>query len=166
VLCPSTEANLGDGIADVRGWLASGAPLAIGSDSHVGREWREELRLLEYGQRLVLRQRNVAAAPEAGVASTAERLFGRVVPGGAAAAGEARWGLVPGARADALVVDPRDDALRGVPPSHALDALVFSNPGAPWRDVLVAGRWVVRAGVHAQADAIAGRFAATMHALG
>src|SRR6187402_91037 len=43
VLCPSTEANLGDGLADVPGWLASGTPLAIGSDSHVGREWREEL---------------------------------------------------------------------------------------------------------------------------
>jgi formimidoylglutamate deiminase len=73
---------------------------------------------------------------------------------------------VPGARADALVVDASEDALLGVPPSHALDALVFSSPGRSWRDVMVAGRWVVRDGVHAQAEAIAGRFAATMHALG
>jgi len=166
VLCPSTEANLGDGLADVTGWLAAGVPLTIGSDSHVGRDWREELRLLEYGQRLVRRQRNVTAAPEAGIASSAERLFGRVVAGSGGAAGEASWGLVPGARADALAIDAREPTLLGLPPSHALDALVFSSPGGPWRDVMVAGRWVVRDGRHAQAESIAERFAATMHALG
>jgi formimidoylglutamate deiminase len=166
VLCPTTEANLGDGLADLPGWLAAGVPLTIGSDSHVGREWREELRWLEYGQRLLRRQRNVAAAPETGAPASAERLFDRVLAGSAAAAGAPRWGLVPGARADALVVDAHEDALLGVPPSHALDALVFSGPARSWRDVMVAGRWVVRDGVHARADAIAGRFAATMHALG
>ena len=166
VLCPSTEANLGDGLADVPGWLAARVPLTVGSDSHVGRDWREELRLLEYGQRLVRRQRNVAAAPEAGIASSAERLFGRVLAGSAGAAGEACWGLVPGARADALAIDASEAALLGLPATHALDALVFSSPGGPWRDVMVAGRWVVRDGRHAQAEAIAARFAATMHALG
>ena len=71
-----------------------------------------------------------------------------------------------GARADALVVDRDEDALLGLPPSHTLDALVFSSPGRSWRDVLVAGRWVIRDRVHAGAPAIAERFAATMHALG
>src|SRR5439155_823021 len=51
VLCPATEANLGDGLADVPGWLAAGVPISIGSDSQVTRAWPEELRLLEYGQR-------------------------------------------------------------------------------------------------------------------
>jgi len=166
VLCPSTEANLGDGLADVPGWLAAGVPLTIGSDSHVGREWREELRWLEYGQRLVRRQRNVAAAPEVGQAASAEHLFGRVLAGSAAASGASSWGLVPGAWADALVVDMHEDALLGVPSSHALDALVFSSPSRSWRDVMVAGRWAVRDGVHPRAAAIADRFAATMHALG
>ena len=166
VLCPSTEANLGDGLADLPGWLGAGVPLTLGSDSHVGREWREELRWLEYGQRLARRQRNVAAAPETGFAASAEHLFGRVLAGSAAAMGAERWGLVPGARADALVVDVREDALLGVPPSHTLDALVFSGPARSWRDVMVAGRWIVRDGVHPQAAAIAARFAATMHALG
>lgn len=165
VLCPSTEANLGDGLADVPGWLAAGVPLSIGSDSHVGRDWREELRWLEYGQRLALRQRNVASAPAAGYASSAEHLFGRSVEGSAAAAGETLWGLVAGARADALVVDGREGALLGLPSELALDALVFSGPGRSWRDVMVAGRWAIRGGVHPQAAAIAERFAASMHAL-
>ncbi len=68
VLCPSTEANLGDGLPDLDAWLARDVPLSIGSDSHVTRAWREELRLLEYGQRLQQRRRNVAAAPERGQA--------------------------------------------------------------------------------------------------
>jgi hypothetical protein len=62
VLCPSTEANLGDGLTDLSGWLGAGVPMTIGSDSHVTRDWREELRLADYGQRLALRRRNVAAA--------------------------------------------------------------------------------------------------------
>jgi formimidoylglutamate deiminase len=165
VICPSTEANLGDGLTDLPAWLDAGVPISIGSDSHVTRDWREELRLLEYGQRLALRRRNVAAAPQAGEASTAQRLFARALAGGAAAAGLARWGLVPGARADALVVDGEDDAVAGVPPPRLLDALVFSSPTRPWRDVLVAGRWVIRAGAHAAAPAIAQRFARVMRAL-
>ncbi|HEX6016849.1 MAG TPA: formimidoylglutamate deiminase, partial [Burkholderiaceae bacterium] len=108
VLCPSTEANLGDGLADLPRWLATATPLSIGSDSHVTRDWREELRLLEYGQRLTLRRRNVAAAPEAGEPSTAARLFERMLAGGAAAAGLGIAGLRPGARADLLVIDADD----------------------------------------------------------
>jgi formimidoylglutamate deiminase len=164
VICPSTEGNLGDGLCDLTGWLGAGVPLTLGSDSHVAREWREELRWLEYGQRLVRRQRNVAAAPAAGVASTAQRLFARVSQGGPAA-GETVWGLVPGARADALVVDLQGASLAGVPAAQILDALIFSSPGRPWRDVLVAGRWVVRDHRHAAADAITQRFTHAMHAL-
>jgi len=66
VLCPSTEANLGDGLTDVPRWLAAGTVLSIGSDSHVARQWPSELRLLEYGQRLQQRRRNVAAAATGG----------------------------------------------------------------------------------------------------
>jgi len=64
------------------------------------------------------------------------------------------------------VIDPDDASLVGLPQARWLDALVFSSPGRPWRDVMVAGRWVVRDGRHAQAESIAERFAATMHALG
>jgi formimidoylglutamate deiminase len=165
VICPSTEGNLGDGLADLPGWLDAGVPMTIGSDSHVTRAWREELRWLEYGQRLALRRRNIAAAPREGLPSTAERLYSRAVAAGAAAAGEPAWGLTPGARADALVVDVHDHSLLGIPARNTLDALVFSSPGRPWRDVMVAGRWVVRDHRHAGTDGVARRFAEAMREL-
>ncbi len=141
VLCPGTEANLGDGLPDLPRWLAAGVPLSLGSDSQVTRSWPEELRWLEYGQRLLLRQRNVAADP-ATQPATAARLFDRVLAGGAAAAGLARWGLVPGARADLLLLDEDEPALCGLPPSHLLDGLVFAAPARPFRAVMVGGEWV------------------------
>jgi formimidoylglutamate deiminase len=162
VICPSTEANLGDGLCDLPRWLAARTMLSIGSDSHVTRAWREELRWLEYGQRLQLRQRNVASAPELGLTSSAQRLFERCLAGGAAAAGLSRWGLQPGARADLLVVDTDDAALLGIPDDRCLDALIYSSPGRPWRDVMVGGRWVVREHRHAQAGAIAAAFKTAM----
>ncbi|HEX7384544.1 MAG TPA: formimidoylglutamate deiminase [Burkholderiaceae bacterium] len=172
VICPSTEANLGDGLTDLPGWLAAAdgaVALAVGSDSQATRAWREELRWLEYGQRLARRQRNVAAGVERGrhVASSAARLFERVLAGGAAAAfgPGTPWGFVPGARADLLVVDTADASLLGLPAERWLDALVFSSPGRPWRDVMVAGRFVVRDHRHERAAPIAARFEAAMHEL-
>lgn len=167
VICPTTEANLGDGLADLTGWLGASVPLAIGSDSHVGRDALEELRWLECGQRLALRRRNVAAAPQAAVPSTAERLFGLAVASGAAAAaaGAGAWGLRRGARADALVADVNDAPLLGVPADRLLDALVFSSPGRPWRDVMVAGRWVISRHRHPLGETLARRFEATMQSV-
>jgi formimidoylglutamate deiminase len=162
VLCPTTEANLGDGLPDLAGWLGAGVPISIGSDSHITRSWREELRLLEYGQRLVRQQRNIAAAPLLGLSSSAERLIERTLQGGAAAAGFARWGLQVGARADLLVMDMSESSLLGIPHSRLLDAMVFSSPGRPWRDVMVAGRWQIKDHDHPLARQVAGRFEDTM----
>jgi len=139
VICPGTEGNLGDGFADLPGWLAGGVPLTVGSDSQVTRGWVEELRWLEYGQRLLLRQRNVASAPGL-QPSSAARLFDATVHGGARAAGFAAWGLTPGARADAIVLNRDADTLRGLPDEALLDAVVFGSNGSPWKSVWVAGR--------------------------
>ena len=165
VICPSTEGNLGDGLTDLNGWLSAGVPMAIGSDSHITRNWPEELRWLEYGQRLARRQRNVAAAPGLGQASSAARLFDAALSAGANAASQTRWGLVPGARADALVLDPRAPALLGIPASHTLDALVFAGGEPMLHQVMVAGQVVMRDGHHAQEELIAGRFTAVMNTL-
>jgi formimidoylglutamate deiminase len=162
VLCPTTEANLGDGPTDLTAWLGAGVPISIGSDSHVTRSWREELRWLEYGQRLVRQQRNIAAAPLLGLPSSAERLLERALQGGAAAAGFTRWGLQVGARADLLVVDMSESSLLGVPHSLLLDAMVFSSPGRPWRDVMVAGRWQIKDHDHPLARQVAVRFEEVM----
>lgn len=133
VLCPTTEGNLGDGIPDLPRWLDAGVPISLGSDSQVGRDWREELRWLEYTQRLQARRRGVLGSPE--WPSPAERLFQRVLQGGGAAAGFARWGMAVGARADAVVFDAPAGA-------HTLDTLVFGGDARAARAVWVAGRRV------------------------
>ena len=165
VICPSTEANLGDGLTDLPRWLAQGTVLSLGSDSHVRRAWPAELRLLEEGQRLALRRRNVAAAPAMGDEATAAHLFRRMRDGGAPAAGFARWGFQPGARADLLVLDTRAPGLLGVPPSHRLDALVFATDAPPFAEVWVAGRPVVSAGRHHAQSLLREGFASAMAAL-
>ena len=162
VLCPSTEANLGDGLCDLPGWLASGVPLTLGSDSQVSRCWAQELRWLEYGQRLGLGQRNVAAAPASGQSATAARLFEAVLAGSGRAAGLPQWGLVPGARADALVLDSRAAGLLGLPAAHTLDGLVFATDALTLREVYVAGRRVVAEGRHLNQPDISRRFELAM----
>uniref|UniRef100_UPI00097CADD1 formimidoylglutamate deiminase n=1 Tax=Pelomonas sp. KK5 TaxID=1855730 RepID=UPI00097CADD1 len=93
VICPGTEGNLGDGLIDLPGWLEAGVPVSIGSDSHVTRAWGEELRWLEYGQRLALQRRNVSADPARQQTSTAARLFEAARQGSAAPAGQGEgWG--------------------------------------------------------------------------
>jgi formimidoylglutamate deiminase len=139
VICPSTEANLGDGVFDLPDWLGRKGNWSIGSDSHVTRSWQEELRLLEYSQRLVLRQRNIAAR-SGRRESTAAVLFDGASAGGSAAAGRALGGLRVGQRADFMVIDRDAPALLGVPDAQLLDALVFSTPHAPVQQVHVAGR--------------------------
>lgn len=158
VMCPTTEANLGDGVPDLRRWLSAGVPLSIGSDSQVSRQANEELRWLEYAQRLMLGQRNVAAEPSWGQLSTAARLFDAVQAAGGAACGLSAWGLKVGARADLCVVDLRASGMVGVPDTHVLDAWVFGAAGAAVREVWVAGQCVVRDGRHVHASIVAERF--------
>lgn len=165
VLCPSTEANLGDGLADVEGWLTQGAAVSIGSDSHVCRRWPQELQLLEYGQRLHRRQRNVLADPAGQQPSTAARLFNAVQRGGAAAAGWASHGLRVGARADLLVLDTAAPGLAGVPQACLLDALVFAAEGGVFSQVWVSGQQVVHEGRHLHQTEIAREFTQVMQTL-
>jgi formimidoylglutamate deiminase len=139
VLCPSTEANLGDGVFDLPAWLAAGGRWSLGSDSHVTRDWTEELRLLEYSQRFALRERNVSARASCST-STAATLFQGALDGGSAAAGKPLAGLASGQRADFMVLDPDAPALVGVPDDHLLDALVFSSPSRAPLAVYVAGQ--------------------------
>lgn len=139
VICPSTEANLGDGVFDLPYWLSNSGRWSIGSDSHVTRCASEELRLLEYAQRLLRGERNVAANA-GGQRSTADLLYGSAVAGGSAAAGVPVAGFSVGQRADFCVLDDRSDALLGIPDERLLDATLFSSPGASVLASYVAGQ--------------------------
>jgi formimidoylglutamate deiminase len=145
VICPSTESNLGDGVFDYSNYAALGGQWSIGSDSHVTRSWSEELRLLEYAQRLTQRKRNVAAQTGSHPSSAAT-LFETALAGGQAASAKPLGEIKPGNRADFLVIDEASPALLGVPSSHVLDALVFSSPDARFSDVFVAGKHVLARG--------------------
>ena len=140
VICPTTEANLGDGRFDWATALSLGIPGSVGTDSHVNRNWTEELRWLEYVQRLHLQQRNVSLQQQPG--ETAGRLLNWALQGGAAASGLPLEGLALGQRADMVELDTEADALLGIPASHVLDAWVFSTPSSSARRVFVGGQAV------------------------
>ncbi len=157
VLCPSTEANLGDGVFGYAAY--AGGNWSIGSDSHVTRGWVEELRLLEYSQRLVQRKRNVVAAA-AQRESSAAVLFEAALAGGAAATAQPIGAIEVGRRADFLVIDAQSPALLGVPAENVLDALVFSSPESRFKDVYVAGNRTLAGSVSAAAKEQTGEWAA------
>ncbi|HEY0393557.1 MAG TPA: formimidoylglutamate deiminase [Candidatus Elarobacter sp.] len=144
-LCPTTEANLGDGLFPLGAYLADGGALGIGSDSNVSLSPVEELRWLEYGQRLATRRR-IVAGTDANV-SCGEALYARAARGGAQACGIVAGTLAPGRRADLVVLDERAAPLAGAPPDELLDRYVFAAERAAPRHVMVRGRWRVRDGV-------------------
>jgi len=159
-VCPTTEGNLGDGIFDAVRLLAAGGRLCIGSDSQASVCPAEELRWLEYQQRLKRRRRAVLASDRE--AHTGARLWREAARCGAQALGQNTGALAVGARADWLVLDVDHPALAGAHEDGLLDRLVFADGRAGIRDVMVAGRWVVRAGHHQSEEAVARRFTGWM----
>jgi formimidoylglutamate deiminase len=159
-LCPSTEANLGDGIFPLQQFIAAGGRFGIGSDSHVSQSPVEELRWLEYGQRLQHQRRNVAVSPAQ--RRVGEFLWQGALLGGAQASGRKVGLLAAGMRADLLVLDSEHPNLDGAAPEDVLGAFVFAGNDNLVRDVLAGGRWVVRAGRHVDQDAIARRYKQTI----
>ena len=162
-LCPATEANLGDGIFPATQFLAKGGTIAIGTDSHVATSVAEELRLLEYGQRLRDRRRNrLVVGPGASAGRT---MIEAVLKGGAQAAGQATFGLAVGAPADLLVLDGASPYLAAAQGDQILDRWLFALGGDAVRDVMVAGQWRIEDGRHAQDEAIDRAFAAVLRRL-
>lgn len=155
-LCPTTEANLGDGRFSLRRYLDRGGMLGVGSDSHVSVSPVEELRWLEYGQRLSRRARNVAAGD--GGRSTGRVLFEAAVAGGSRALGRRAGALEVGRRADLVVLESDHPLLAGRSRDTLLDSWIFSGNVPLVRDVMVGGRWVVREGRHPAREEIAARY--------
>ena len=163
VLCPSTEANLGDGLFPLHAYLEQGGRIAIGSDSHVSINPFEELRWLEYGQRLATQTRNVVSLRDSHVGS---ELFARALEGGAAAAGQAVTGIEQGAPADLVALNDEDPMLAGHNDDSRLDALVFSGYPLPVERVMVDGHWRVEDAAHVERERARDEFAAALSRIG
>jgi formimidoylglutamate deiminase len=152
-LCPTTEANLGDGFFPMEDYLRQGGGFAIGSDSHISVDPFEELRWLEYGQRLLTRRRSLVASAED--PHPGAQLWRRALAGGAQACGRPVGAIAVGARADLVIVDPQHPALLTGAGDSMLDTLVFhSGARAAVQRIMCGGDWVVSEGRHVRADAI------------
>jgi formimidoylglutamate deiminase len=161
-LCPITEANLGDGLFPASHLVAMGGRYGIGSDSNVRIDVAAELRLLEYGQRLAARSRNVLAAGAG--RSTGRAVYEAAMLGGAQALG-VRGGLSSGARADLVVVDPEHALLVGRTDDALIDTLVFAGARDAIAQVWAAGTLQVEHGRHRRREPIERAYRAAMRAL-
>jgi formimidoylglutamate deiminase len=158
----STEANLGDGFFDTTRFLKAGGRLCVGSDSQATVSPAEELRWMEYQQRLLRCGRAVLAADTEPHVGT--RLWRDAAQHGAQAIGQPAGAIAVGRRADWLVLDDTHPSMVGATAQTALDHLLFAGGSAAIRDVMVAGRWVIQDGRHAAEENLRGRFAGLMNA--
>ncbi len=145
-LCPTTEADLGDGVFPLAGFLEAGGRLGVGTDSHVGRSAAGELALLEYGQRLVRGGRNLVRTADE--RATGAALWRRAAAGGAQALGQPCGRLAVGQRADLVVLDADHPSLWGRTGDAWLDSLVLGGSPDTIDAVYVSGRPVVAGGRH------------------
>jgi formimidoylglutamate deiminase len=136
--------------------LKRGGRIAIGGDSHIGVDPAEEIKALEYSQRLLHRRRNVAAS--AAIPHTAARLWRETARHGAAVLGLNAGALEAGMRADLVVIDTNHVSLAARSGAQLLDSYVFAAGRSAVRDVMVGGRWVVEGGRHAADETARGAY--------
>jgi formimidoylglutamate deiminase len=145
-ICPTTEANLGDGIFPTSEFLAENGTLAIGSDSHISVNPIEELRWLEYAQRLIKQQRAILATEDQ--PSVGRNLWQQAALGGAQSTNSNTGELAIGKQADLLVLNAKKVALFAHHNQHLLDSMIFASQHNMINDVMVNGHWVINGGVH------------------
>jgi formimidoylglutamate deiminase len=158
-LCPITEANLGDGIFPATDHLAHNGRIGIGSDSCVRIDLAEELRLLDYGQRLSSQTRTPLAAPSA---SSGRTLFELALKGGAQALAQNAGALETGKQANIVTLDANHPALIARQGNAWLDGWIYGAAKNPVRDVFVAGKQVVHHGEHTNRDMIMAGYKSAM----
>ena len=162
-LCPTTEANLGDGLFPAVSYTEQGGRFGIGSDSHVSTTAFEELRWLEYGQRLKHERRNRLHG--SGQSNVGTFLYEAALQGGALAMGQKVGRIEAGAKADLLVLDNRHPLLANVKADDILGRWIFAGASRMIRDVMVAGDWVIQDGRHPDEIEAGRTFAAAMRPL-
>ena len=159
----TTEANLGDGFFETARYLKLGGAFCVGSDSQATVCPAEELRWMEYQQRLRKKRRAVLSGKRDTHVGT--RLWRDAARNGAQAIGQPAGAIEVGRRADWLVLDGAHPSMAGAVADNALDHLVFAGGSAAIRDVMVAGRWVVKDRRHAAESTLHARFVDLMKRL-
>lgn len=162
-LCPITESSLGDGIFDGVRWFENGGAIAVGSDSNIRISLSEELKTLDYSQRLRDHSRAALATPEK---STGRRLLDAVNDGGAKASARNNGALAVGKLADMMALDANAVDLIGRSSDTILDCYIFAGDDRMVEDVWSAGRHMVTGGRHIKREAIVSAYARTMRELG
>lgn len=162
-LCPITEASLGDGVFPAREFLAAGGVFGVGTDSNVLVGVADELRQLEYGQRLKHRARNVLSGGAG--RSTGRTLFDHALAGGAQALAQETSGLAPGARADIVTLDTTHPSLAGRAGDAAIDGWIFAAGSGAIDCVWAGGDKVVEGGRHRLRQTARERFNAAVRRL-
>ncbi len=162
-ICPTTEANLGDGIFPTTEFVAESGTFAIGSDSHISVNPIEELRWLEYAQRLTKQQRAILATTA--IPSVGQHLWQEANKGGALSTNSNTGELAIGKQADLIVLNANKTSLFANDERHLLDSVIFASQTNMVQDVMVNGEWVIRAQVHAQEATIAPAFSALLSSL-
>lgn len=162
-LCPTTEANLGDGFFNAIDYFAQQGNWAIGSDSHISIDPVEELRWLEYGQRLQTRNRNVLSTDQQ--RNTGRNLLDGAWQGAALACGRKIGRIETGYRADFIVLDDLHPRLYGRKENDLLDSWIFSGNENLVKDVYVGGKQVIKDGHHANQDSITQKYRQTLDQL-
>jgi formimidoylglutamate deiminase len=162
-LCPTTEANLGDGLFNAVDYIGQDGIWAIGSDSHISIDPVEELRWLEYGMRLQKRRRNLLASEA--IANTGRRLLDGALDGGARACGRRIGRIAPGYRADLLVLADDHPRLYGRSRNDLIDSWIFSGNENFVRDVYIGGNKLIDNGHHAEEQRIARNYRETLDQL-
>ncbi|PRH86101.1 formimidoylglutamate deiminase [Labrys okinawensis] len=155
-LCPATEANLGDGIFDAVAYRARSGRFGIGTDSHVSPSVVDELRTLEYSQRLRDEKRNrLANGPHR---SVGRDIYDAALAGGAQALGQPIGAIAPSMIASLVVLDGDDAFIDSAKDDAIVDRWLFALGDRTVRDVMVEGQWRIRDGRHDQDDIINAAF--------
>lgn len=160
-LCPITESSLGDGIFDAVRWMDTGGAIAIGSDSNIRIALSEELRTLDYSQRLRDGTRAALASSEM---STGRRMFAEILRGGAQAVQRKTGRIETGYWADMLSLDADNEHMWGRSNDTALDAWIFAGDERLVTDVWSAGRHMVKEGEHVARAGIVAAYKRTIEA--
>ena len=159
-ICPTTEANLGDGIFPTTDFLAENGTFAIGSDSHISVNPVEELRWLEYAQRLITQQRAILASKA--TPSVGQNLWCKAASGGAQSTHSNTGAIAVGKQADLVVLDGNKTRLFAQNTQHLLDSVIFASQTNMVNDVMVNGDWVVCNKQHLDEDESEDNFSALL----